>query len=301
MPHRLDPGIGDVPWPEMSYWLAPAAPVPVANVLTIDLEDWPISVLGPDHDVTDRVVGNTRRCLQVLRWHDIKATFFVLGRVAERFPELIEEVHAAGHEIASHGYGHELLTRMSPREFEADLRRSTDILTDIVHERPIGYRAPAFSLVDSTRWAVRILADHGFKYSSSVFPIHHRRYGIADAPTYIHRWRNSRLIECPPATLPFLGQNLPIAGGGYFRLLPGSVARQAIRCLNRRNRPAILYLHPYELDVDGISAYLRQGHRVGGLRRLTQQAFRGRMEDRLHKLCAAFRFTTMRDLLKYAL
>ncbi|MBN2563167.1 MAG: polysaccharide deacetylase family protein, partial [Phycisphaerae bacterium] len=141
------------PLPGMEYWLAPRAKPPTVNVLTIDLEDWPVAVLGPEHEITGRVVENTKRCLQILRWHYVKATFFVLGRVAERFPSLVREVHAAGHEIASHGYGHRLLTRMSPRSFQRDVRRSIEILTDIVGERPIGYRAPGFSIVESTRWA----------------------------------------------------------------------------------------------------------------------------------------------------
>jgi polysaccharide deacetylase family protein (PEP-CTERM system associated) len=213
---------------------------------------------------------------------------------------LIEEIHAAGHEIASHGHGHELLTGISPSRFEDDVRRSVQILTDIVGERPIGYRAPAFSIVESTRWAGPILAELGFKYSSSIFPIGHRRYGIAGAPRHIHRWKDCPLIECPPATLRLWGRVWPVAGGGYFRLLPGLVARQAIRTLNRRNMPAILYLHPYDLDVRGIGIHQEQGIQVGLARRLTQQMFRSRMERRLHRLCEQFSFTTMRNLLGHA-
>jgi polysaccharide deacetylase family protein (PEP-CTERM system associated) len=286
--------------PGMDYWLSPAPPTTVSNALTIDLEDWPVAVLGPSHEISARVVENTRRCLQILRWHHVKATFFVLGRVAEQFPALVREVHAAGHEIAAHGYNHELLTNLTPQRFEADVRRSLDILTRLVGEPPVGYRAPAFSIVESTRWAGPILAGLGLKYSSSVFPIRHPRYGIADAPRHIHRWRDCRLIECPPATFRFFGRNWPVGGGGYFRLLPGPVARVAIRRLNRAQLPAILYLHPYELDVDGVSAHKRAGLRVGWRRQLTQQMFRGRTECRLHRLCEQFRFTTLRDLLKHA-
>jgi polysaccharide deacetylase family protein (PEP-CTERM system associated) len=287
--------------PGMEYWCAPRTPETIVNALTIDLEDWPIAVLDPDHEVTGRVVENTLRCLQILRWHNVKATFFALTKVAEKHGDLIKEVHTAGHEIASHGHSHELLTRTTPRRFETDLLRSIDILACLTNRRPAGYRAPGFSIVQSTRWAGPILARHGFRYSSSIFPIHHRRYGIPDAPPWIHRWKDCDLIECPPATLRALGQNWPVAGGGYFRLLPGAVARFAIRRINRANLPAILYLHPYELDVDGVGFHKLQGTRVGPWRHLTQALFRSRMETRLHRLLEGFRFTTVDDLLRDAL
>ncbi|MFQ5500725.1 MAG: DUF3473 domain-containing protein [Phycisphaerae bacterium] len=280
--------------------LPPPSHVALSNVLTIDLEDWPIAVLGPKHDITPRVVENTQRCLHILRWHRVRATFFVLGKVAERFPDLVREVRDEGHEIASQGYGHELLTDISPERFERDVQTSIDVLTDIVGERPIGYRAPAFSIVERTRWAGPILADLGFKYDSSIFPIRHRRYGIADTPVSIHRWQDCFLIECPPATLSVLGRNLPVAGGGYFRLLPGPVARSAIRRINRANRPAILYLHPYELDTEGLLSHKSSGVRFGPMRHLTQGLFRDRMEHRLHRLLERFRFTTMAELLRHA-
>lgn len=284
----------------MEHWCAPATSTPIANVFSVDLEDWPIAVLGYDRVITTRVVENTKRCLQILGWHQIKATFFVLTKVAERFPELIREVQMAGHEIASHGHGHELLTDISPRHFESDVRRSMEILERITGRRPIGYRAPAFSIVESTRWAGPILADLGFKYSSSIFPIHHRRYGIATSEPGIHRWPDCGLIECPPASIRLLGRNWPIAGGGYFRLLPGAIARAAIRKLNRSNRPAILYMHPYELDPHGVQVHKQEGEEVGHFRQMTQTVFRNRMEVRLHRLFESFRFATMEELLQHA-
>jgi polysaccharide deacetylase family protein (PEP-CTERM system associated) len=175
-----------------------------------------------------------------------------------------------------------------------------DILERITGRRPIGYRAPAFSIVESTRWAGPILADLGFKYSSSIFPIRHRRYGIPTEEPGIHRWPDCGLIECPPASIRLLGRNWPIAGGGYFRLLPGALARSAIRMLNRRGRPAILYLHPYELDPHGVQAHKLEGERVGHLRQMTQTVFRNRMEVRLHRLFESFRFATMEELLQHA-
>ncbi len=286
--------------PEMSHWLRPEPNGGVLNALTVDLEDWPIAVLGPDQPITGRVVENTKRILQILSWHHVKATFFVLTKVAEQYPDLIREVHDAGHEIASHGHGHELLTEISPRRFERDVRQSIDILTDLVGQRPIGYRAPAFSIVESTRWAGPILANLGFKYSSSIFPIRHRRYGIADAPRRIHRWRDCSLIECPPATIRWLGRNWPIAGGGYFRLLPGPLVRWAIGRVSDAKTPAVVYLHPYELDVNGVEQHVQAGARVTWRRRITQSIFRGRSEVRLHRLLERFSFTTLRDLLQHA-
>ena len=286
--------------PGIEHWCAPAGRRGVANVFTVDLEDWPIAVLGPDHAISMRVVENTKRCLQILGWHKVRATFFVLTKVAERYPELVREVQQAGHEIASHGHGHELLPDISPRYFEEDVRHSIDVLTAITGRRPIGYRAPAFSVVESTRWAGPILADLGFKYSSSIFPIRHPRYGISDEPPGIHRWPDCRLIECPPASISLLGRNWPIAGGGYFRLMPGSLARSAIRRLNHRNTPAVLYMHPYELDRGGVQAHKDAGESVGPWRQVTQSLFRSRVESRLHKLFESFRFTTMEDLLRHA-
>jgi polysaccharide deacetylase family protein (PEP-CTERM system associated) len=267
------------------------------NALTIDLEDWPVAVIGPDQPISTRVVENTKRLLQILHWHHVKATFFVLSRVAEKFPELIHEVHQAGHEIASHGHTHELLTTISPHRFEEDVRRSIDILTDITGEKPLGYRAPAFSVVDSTRWAGRILADLGFQYSSSIFPIRHPRYGISEAPRGFHRWPDCNLLECPPATVQVAGHTLPIGGGGYFRLMPGFLARQAVRRVNSEGMPAVLYLHPYEFDPDGISRHRSEGVPVGVTRQFTQGLFRDRMEGRLHRLLDQFRFRPLKNLI----
>lgn len=287
--------------PSMAHWLTPTFGGRVLNAMTVDLEDWPIAVLGPEHEISGRVIENTKRVLQVLSWHHVRATFFVLTKVALRFPELVQEVHAAGHEIASHGHGHELLTQISPRRFEEDVRLSVQILTDLVGERPIGYRAPAFSIMEETRWAGRILADLGFKYSSSVFPIRHPRYGIAGAPRGVHRWSDCGLIECPPATVRMMGRNWPIAGGGYFRLLPGSMVRWGVQRMNRAGMPAVLYLHPYELDVSGVGEHAAEGARMGAYHYLTQGLFRGRIEHRLHRLLESFSFAPLRELLQHAM
>lgn len=286
------------PGPRIGPFVAQASSTPIAHAFTVDLEDWPVAVLGPEHEISDRVVLNTRRLLQMLQWHGVRATFFVLTRVAERFPALIHDVIEAGHEIASHGHSHKLVTHMMPDEFAHDVGRSLDILERMTGERPIGYRAPAFSIVEKTRWAGPVLAGLGLKYSSSVFPIRHPRYGIADAPSWTHRWPDCDLIECPPATIRALGRNLPMAGGGYFRLLPGAVARAAIRRLERRHTSAVLYMHPYELDAGGVGMHIRAGVPVGFKRRITQELFRGRIEPRLHRLFERFSFVTLRQSLE---
>lgn len=289
------------PLPEMEHWLSPPAGRRVVNALTIDVDDWPVAVLGPHHDISGRVIDNTRRLLHILAWHQVRATFFVLTRVAERFPDLVRDIHRAGHEIASHGHGHEQITTLSPHGFERDVRRSIDILTEITGERPLGYRAPAFSIVRETRWAGPILARLGLRYSSSIFPIAHPRYGIPDAPRHPHRWSDCDLIECPPATLHLLGRNWPIAGGGYFRLLPGPLARWAISRVNRENLVAVLYVHPYELDVRGIAAHREAGIKVPLMRHIHQALFRKRIEPRLNRLLERFSFAPLRELLAAAL
>lgn len=267
------------------------------HALTVDLEDWGVAVMGPDRPVTDRVVRNTHVVLDLLASHGIRATFFVLGRVAEAFPSLIRTVHAEGHEIASHGYGHESLGRLTPQLFREDVSRSAAVLADVVGERPVGYRAPAFSIVDSTRWAGPIMAELGFRYSSSIFPFRGSRYGIADEPPGIHRWRECDLIEVPPATVVALGRRWPVAGGGYFRLLPGAVVRAAVRRAQRERRSFVAYLHPYELDPPEMVDLRAAGWHIPWKRRVTQAMFRTRMYRRLAALLKAHRFAPIRDVI----
>lgn len=269
-----------------------------ANILTIDLEDWAVAVLGPSMPLTERVVANTDRLLDILARHEQRATFFVLGRVAQAFPELIRRVAAAGHEIASHGFGHDLLPNLTPERFRADVARSADLLNRITGSRPIGYRAPAFSIGEQTRWAGPILAELGFRYSSSVFPIAGRRYGIPDAPLGVHRWPNCDLVEVPPSAMRLLGRNWPVAGGGYFRLLPGYAARSALRRINAEGRPAVVYMHPYEIDVNEIDELRAGGWRVPAWRGWTQSLFRSRVEPRLECLLREFRFVPVCEALE---
>lgn len=267
---------------------------------TVDLEDWPVAVLGPQHDITDRVVDNTHRTLDLLQSYGVRATIFVLARVAEKYPALVRRAADEGHEIASHGYAHERLTTITPQRFRDDVRRSIAIIEGITGVRPVGYRAPAFSIVESTRWAGPILCDLGFVYDSSIFPVRHPRYGIPHAPRHIHRWPGCPLVECPPATVRLFGRNWPIAGGGYFRLLPRPIICSAVRQLGREGIPAVLYMHPYELDVTGMAAHARSGLAIGWYRRLTQAAFRSRVLPRLSAILSMAEFTSLSNLISRA-
>jgi len=269
----------------------------IQNCFSIDLEDWGQSTLGPDTPLTERVVGNTRRMIELLDEAGIKATFFVLGKVVEKFPDTVREVHVAGHEIASHGYGHELVFTITPQRFRDDVRRSIDLLAGITGKRPIGYRAPAFSITAQSLWAPPILAELGFKYSSSVFPFAGRRYGIPTAPRFVHRWSTCDLIEFPMTTARLLGRNRPVCGGGYFRLLPGWMARAAIRRVNREGHPAVIYMHPYEIDVHELRELRAAGWQFSNKTYFMQSLFRSRIEGRLRKLFRSFEFATMGEIL----
>ncbi len=269
----------------------------VANAMTIDLEDWAQSVLGPQTPITTRVLRNTNRMLNLLARYEVRATFFALGKVCERFPRLLPQIASAGHEIGTHGYGHELLYTMTPDRFRADLERSIDIVASQIGRKPTGYRAPAFSVTRSSMWAGPIMAELGIKYSSSIFPIARKRYGIPDAERFPHRWENCDLIEFPLTTVRRFGRNFPVAGGGYFRLLPHPVLARAIREVNGQSQPVVVYIHPYELDVNELAELRRQGWSIRWKTYINQSLFRGRIRGRLAALFQEFRFTTMAEVL----
>ncbi|HOB73937.1 MAG TPA: DUF3473 domain-containing protein [Phycisphaerae bacterium] len=267
------------------------------NAMTVDLEDWGQAVLHPGHKITSRVAANLDRVLTLLDRVGVRATFFVLGSVCEAFPRLLPTIRDAGHEIGSHGYGHELVYRMTPARFAADVRRSIQVIEAQIGQRPAAYRAPAFSITRDSLWAVPILAGLGFRYSSSVFPIAGRRYGIADAPRFPYRWPNCELIEFPPATVHLLGRNWPVCGGGYTRLLPAGIMTRALRRINRAGHPAVIYFHPYELAPGEVAAFRREGSRISWRRQLTQELWRSRVADRLARLCDEFAFGTLGEAL----
>lgn len=273
----------------------PAAREPeVVNALSFDVEDY-FHVSAFERVVRrerwqnyeSRVERNTERLLSILDGAGARATFFVLGWVAEQVPALIRKIAAAGHEIASHGYGHELLYRLRPANFRADLDRARSLLEDITGTPLSGYRAPSFSITSRSLWALDILIEAGYRYDASVFPIRRDRYGLPSAPRHPYRvsCEAGSILEIPGSTLRVGGVNLPIGGGGYFRLMPYAWSRWAITTLNRsEGRPAIFYLHPWEIDPDQpripASLLSRYRHYVG----------LHRTEARLERLLAEFRF-----------
>ena len=300
----------------------PAQPVHraiVVNAFTIDLEDWAHGLLGGETPITSRVVGNVERMLALLERHNVKATFFALGKVCEKFPELLPRVAACGHEIASHGYGHDLIYTMTPASFREDVRRSVDLIGEQTGAAPVGYRAPAFSITRQSLWAGSILAELGFKYSSSIFPISGSRYGIAGAPAFPFNWEDwltageagvpaavgkpearspkPDLIEFPMTTLAFAGRRWPVCGGGYLRLLPACFLKAAVRQAHRQGQPAVVYMHPYELDVCEVSELERAGWRFGRKTALTQSLFRCFIRRRLADIFRTFKFAPMREVL----
>ena len=257
--------------------------------MTVDVEDYfQVSALAPHvpraqwERMPCRVERNVDLILVLLEDTRSQATFFVLGWIAERYPELVRRIAAAGHEVASHGYAHRRATEQSREEFLQDIRRAKALLEDLGGKEVKGYRAPSFSVGAANPWAFDCIAQAGYRYSSSVYPIRHDHYGMPHAPRFAYRAREG-LIEIPVSTARFSRTNLPAGGGGYFRLLPYAVSRALIRAVNRVDRrPAVFYLHPWELDpeqprIPGTSLKTRFRHYVN-LRR-TQPRLRRLLSD----------------------
>jgi polysaccharide deacetylase family protein (PEP-CTERM system associated) len=232
---------------------------PIVNAMTIDVEDYfHVSVfdgLLPRHSwsqLESRVCANTERLLRIFEDTGTRATFFVLGLVAERYPSLVRTIADAGHEIASHGYGHRLVYDLTRRAFRDDIRRSKDLLESATGVPVLGYRAPSYSVTPRSLWALDVMIEEGFRYDASIFPIHHDRYGIPTSPRRPYLLQRERLlVEAPGSTVRCGPLNLPIGGGGYFRILPYAWTRWGIRRLNQAERsPAIFYLHPWEIDSE---------------------------------------------------
>jgi polysaccharide deacetylase family protein (PEP-CTERM system associated) len=272
------------------------------NALTIDIEDYyQVSAFESCVRFEDwptyesRVEKNTGRLLDILDEYGVKGTFFVLGWEAERRPRLIEAIAARGHEIASHGYRHRLVYSMAPAECRQDILRSKACLESITGTPIIGFRAPSYSIVARSTWCLDVLIDLGFQYDSSIFPIHHDRYGIPGAPRFPHilERQRGRIVEFPLSTVRRLGLNFPIAGGAYLRFLPSWVIRSGIRRINEvEGEPAVMYLHPWELDPD-------QPRLNGPLKsRIRHYTNLDKVESRLRELLAEFSFGTARDVLR---
>ena len=273
----------------------------VVNALTVDVEDY-FQVSAFDRQVSraqwesleSRVCRNTDRLLEIFADADVRATFFVLGWVAEQFPDLVRRIAMGGHEVASHGHGHRLVYDTTPAEFREDLRRARAALEAAAGTPILGYRAPSFSITRQSLWALDVLIDEGYVYDASIYPVRHDRYGIPDWPRHIHRVEREggSLWEFPGSTVRLGRTNLAIGGGGYFRLLPYGWTRNGINRLNRREQqPAVFYLHPWEIDPD------QPRIPCGSLTRFRHYANLGKTEDRLTRLLREFRFGTVSEVL----
>lgn len=267
------------------------------NAFTVDVEDY-FQVSAFEKNIgrstwssfESRVVANTERLLNTLSRHQVRATFFVLGWVADRFPGLLQEIVNAGHEIGSHSYWHRLIYEMSADEFREDLRRSIGTIENAVGVKVNCFRAPSFSITRRSLWALDILAEEGIRIDSSIFPVLHDRYGIPDAPPCIHvrETASGPITEFPAAVLQIAGARLPVGGGGYFRLYPLAFTMRCLRLLNAHGRPFMFYIHPWEIDP----AQPRL-HAGGLLRRIRHYVNLHLTEARLEKILRSFRFGTM--------
>ena len=274
----------------------------INNAMTVDVEDYfQVSAFANNIKQGDweghplRVENNTHRLLDLFDMQGIKATFFVLGWVAERQEALIREIADRGHEVASHGYSHQLVYNQTPEVFREETTRSKKLLEDITQAPVRGYRAASYSITKQSMWALDILAEAGFDYDSSIFPVRHDRYGVPDAPEYPYQMKTpngSPLVEFPLSTARVFSYRLPVAGGGYFRLYPYWLSRAGLKQVNRRGQPFIFYLHPWEIDPDQprISA--------SWFSRFRHYNNLDKCEPRLKKLLAQFSFYTVENVLK---
>ena len=273
-----------------------SASTSVVNAMTVDVEDYfQVSAFegvvnrGDWDRLPCRVEQNTDHILELFDRHGVKATFFMLGWVAERYQGLVRRIVDAGHELASHGYSHVRVTRQSPQAFSEDICKTRKLLEDTAGCEVRGYRAASYSIVNETLWAHDLLQEAGYRYSSSVYPIHHDLYGIPDAPRFAYLHKDGGLLEIPVTTVSLLRQNLPCGGGGYFRLLPYRVSRWAMKHVNRQDgQPCVFYFHPWEIDPGqprqaGISRKTRFRHYLN----------LGRMKSRVERLLDDFNWGRM--------
>jgi polysaccharide deacetylase family protein (PEP-CTERM system associated) len=275
--------------------------ITVVNALSVDVEEYYHATIFqkatrgvPSQHLQSRVERSVDRILSILDQAHAHATFFILGEVAALHPHMVKKITAAKHEVACHGYSHDLVSSLSPDEFRADIRRAKAVLEDTTGQSVLGYRAPSFSIGREQTWAYEVLVQEGFRYDSSLYPIRHDHYGDPAAPRYAFELRRNgsgTLTEIPIGTARVFGMNLPLGGGGYFRLLPSGLIRRGIAWVNRREQqPVVFYFHPWELDPGQPRARMALRHRFRhyvGLRR---------MEGKLSSLLRHTRFSTIRDV-----
>lgn len=272
------------------------------NALTVDVEDYfHVSALAGSikksawESIPLRVENNTRQLLDLFDEFEIKSTFFVLGWVADRAPQLVKEIAARGHEVACHGYSHELVYNQSIDEFREETLRSKHLLEDLTQAPVNGYRAASYSIIERSLWALDVLIEAGFIYDSSIFPIRHDRYGLPDAsedPGRITSPGGASIIEFPLSTAKVLGYRLPVAGGGYFRLYPYALTKMGLSQVNRQSRPFIFYLHPWEIDYEQPKVRAKWFSRFRHYNNLEK------CMPRLRRLLGDFRFGTASEVLR---
>jgi polysaccharide deacetylase family protein (PEP-CTERM system associated) len=273
----------------------------ILNAMTIDVEDYfHVSAFAGVISSAEwasfesRVCRNTHRLLDILDHAGVQATFFVLGCVARQFPMLVRQIHAAGHELASHSYDHGLVYDKTPDAFREDLASARDVIEQAAGVRVCGFRAPSYSVTERSLWALDVLVEEGYQYDSSIYPIHHDVYGIPTWTRQIHRVRRpgGELWELPGSTVRRVGTNFPVGGGGYFRLLPYDWTRWGIRHINENEGcAAVFYVHPWEVDPEQPRLNASALSRFRHYRNLDQT------ECRLRRLLTEFRFGTIRDVL----
>ncbi len=278
--------------PVHDFSIEPLALDPGCNVLSVDVEDW--------YHLS--CADMTRWLLDLLDQKKATATFFIVGTVAERMPDLIREIHARGHEIASHGWRHVPVHKLAPGQFHEDVVRAVTLLGSIIEAPVIGFRAPLFSINRDTLWAFDVLAQAGIRYDSSIFPITGARYGVAEFPRCPVRYRHngSTLVEMPLSTVRRAGINLPVSGGGYFRLLPRWLIQKAVRAVQADGMPFVAYCHPYEFDLGFLRhspTHTRLSWHGACRDELKTNLFRTSMRRKLGSLLDAFTFRSFREVL----
>jgi polysaccharide deacetylase family protein (PEP-CTERM system associated) len=273
----------------------------IRNALTVDVEDYfHVSAFANNVKQSDwgaypcRVEINTHRLLELFSRHQINATFFILGWVAERYAKLVNDIDEAGHEVACHGYSHQLVYNQKRETFREETKRAKSLLEDIIQKPVMGYRAASYSITNLSKWALDILVEEGFIYDSSIFPIHHDRYGIPNFPEHPHHVKTPKgefIVEFPLSTAKFLGYKLPAAGGGYFRLYPYAMTKAGLSQLNKDHKPFIFYLHPWEIDSN------QPRIKTNLISRFRHYNNLDKCEKRLERLLNDFDFCTVHEVL----
>lgn len=269
---------------------------PFTNALTIDFEDWYQGLeipYGEWEKFEDRIDFVSEKLLRIFDEASVKATFFILGYIAEKHPEIVKRIRDEGHEIATHGFSHTLIYQQKPEVYREEMQRAVGFLENLTGEKVVGHRAPFFSITKDSLWALDVLGELGIRYDSSIFPVLNYRYGIAGAPRFPYEIERGghKFMEFPVSTLKFGKVTLPIAGGAYFRIYPYQLSKQFLKAVNRGGQPFTFYLHPWELDPEHPRIPLPK--RIAA----THYFNLGATEKRFRKLLRDFKFAPMREVL----